>query len=227
MTKEKILVIDDEKDIIELVRYNLEKEGFKVISAKNGEKALQLAFKEAPEMIILDLMLPGIDGLEVCRALKRNDQTSSIPIIMLTAKGGETDIVVGLELGADDYITKPFSPRVLLARVKAVLRRMEAKKEESKVIKINQLTIDLTRHRATLKGKPLALTSTEFNLLTLLARNRGLVFTRDQLLDKAWKEGSFVVDRTVDVHIRRLRQKLGQASHLIETIRGVGYRFKD
>ncbi|MFQ6083911.1 MAG: response regulator [Candidatus Aminicenantia bacterium] len=227
MKKEKVLVVDDEKDIIELVRYNLEKEGFKVISATDGEKALEIISKEEPELIILDLMLPGIDGLEVCRVLKRNDQTSSIPIIMLTAKGEETDIVVGLELGADDYITKPFSPRVLLARVKAVLKRMEAKKEESKVIKINQLTIDLTRHQVTLERKPLALTSTEFNLLTLLAQKRGRVFTRDQLLDKAWREESFVVDRTVDVHIRRLRQKLGQASHLIETIRGVGYRFKD
>jgi len=227
MSKEKILVVDDEKDIIELVHYNLEKEGFKVISATNGEKALQLASKEEPEVIILDLMLPGIDGLEVCRVLKRNNQTSSIPIIMLTAKGEETDIVVGLELGADDYITKPFSPRVLVARVKAVLRRMKDKKEESKIININQLTIDLIRHRVTFKGKPLDLTSTEFNLFTLLVQNRGRVFTRDQLLDKAWKEGSFVVDRTVDVHIRRLRQKLGQAFHLIETIRGVGYRFKD
>ena len=227
MSKEKILVVDDEKDIIELVNYNLEKEGFKVISATNGEKALQLASKEEPEVIILDLMLPGIDGLEVFRVLKRNNQTSSIPIIMLTAKGEETDIVVGLELGADDYITKPFSPRVLAARVKAVLRRMKDKKEESKIININQLTIDLIRHRVTFKGKPLDLTSTEFNLLTLLVQNRGRVFTRDQLLDKAWKEGSFVVDRTVDVHIRRLRQKLGQASKFIETIRGVGYRFKD
>jgi len=196
MSKEKILVVDDEKDIIELVHYNLEKEGFKVISATNGEKALQLASKEEPEVIILDLMLPGIDGLEVCRVLKRNNQTSS-------------------------------SPRVLVARVKAVLRRMKDKKEESKIININQLTIDLIRHRVTFKGKPLDLTSTEFNLFTLLVQNRGRVFTRDQLLDKAWKEGSFVVDRTVDVHIRRLRQKLGQAFHLIETIRGVGYRFKD
>lgn len=220
-------MVDDEKDIIELVRYNLEKERFVVISATDGEKALELVSKKKPELIILDLMLPGVDGLEVCRELKRNDQTSSIPVIMLTAKGEESDIVIGLELGADDYITKPFSPRVLVARVKAVLRRIKGKREEGKIIKINQLTIDLFRHQVTFRGKPLVLTSTEFNLLTFLAQNQGRVFTRDQLLDQAWKGESFVVDRTVDVHIRRLRQKLGQGSKFIESIRGVGYRFKD
>ena len=227
MKKAKVLVVDDEKDIIELVSYNLENEGFKVISATAGEKALELVSSEKPEIIILDLMLPGIDGLDVCRELKRNDQTSSIPIIMLTAKGEESDIVIGLELGADDYITKPFSPRVLVARVKAVLRRIESKKEEEDLIRINQLSIDLVRYQVTYRGKTLTLTSTEFNLLILLAQNRGKVFTRDQILDKAWKEESFVVDRTVDVHVRRLRQKLGQASRFIETVRGVGYRFKD
>jgi len=227
MKKAKVLVVDDEKDIIELVSYNLEKEGFKVVSATAGEKALELVSSEAPKIIILDLMLPGIDGLDVCRELKRSDQTSSIPIIMLTAKGEESDIVIGLELGADDYITKPFSPRVLVARVKAVLRRKESKKEEEDIIRINQLSIDLVRHQVTYRGKTLTLTSTEFNLLIVLAQNRGRVFTRDQILDKAWKEESFVVDRTVDVHVRRLRQKLGQASQFIETVRGVGYRFKD
>lgn len=230
MKKAKVLVVDDEKDIIELVSYNLEKEGFRVISATAGEKALELVSSEEPEIIILDLMLPGIDGLDVCRELKRSDQTSSIPIIMLTAKGEESEIVIGLELGADDYITKPFSPRVLVARVKAVLRRMESKKEEEDVIdviRINQLSVDLVRHQVAYRGKTLTLTSTEFNLLILLAQNRGKVFTRDQILDKAWKEESFVVDRTVDVHVRRLRQKLGQASQFIETVRGVGYRFKD
>ena len=227
MKKAKVLVVDDEKDIIELVSYNLENEGFKVISATAGEKALELVSSEKPEIIILDLMLPGIDGLDVCRELKRSDQTSSIPIIMLTAKGEESDIVIGLELGADDYITKPFSPRVLVARVKAVLRRIESKKEEEDLIRINQLSIDLVRYQVTYRGKTLTLTSTEFNLLILLAQNRGKVFTRDQILDKAWKDESFVVDRTVDVHVRRLRQKLGQASQFIETVRGVGYRFKD
>ena len=227
MKKAKILLVDDERDIIELVSYNLEKEGFKVISATDGEKALGLVFSEEPEIIILDLMLPGIDGLDVCLELKRNDKTSSIPIIMLTAKGEESDIVIGLELGADDYITKPFSPRILVARVKAVLRRIETKKKEEKIIRINQLSIDLVRHQVTYRGETLTLTSTEFNLLVLLTQNRGKVFTRDQILDKAWKEESFVVDRTVDVHVRRLRQKLGQASQFIETVRGVGYRFKD
>jgi phosphate regulon transcriptional regulator PhoB len=227
MKKAKVLVVDDERDIIELVSYNLEKEGFKVISAMDGEKALELVSSKEPEIIILDLMLPGIDGLDVCRELKRNDKTSSIPIIMLTAKGEESDIVIGLELGADDYITKPFSPRILVARVKAVLRRIETKKEEEKLINIEQLSIDLVRHQVTYREKTLTLTSTEFNLLILLAKNRGKVFTRDQILDKAWKDESFVVDRTVDVHVRRLRQKLGQASQFIETVRGVGYRFKD
>lgn len=172
-------------------------------------------------------MLSGVDGLDVCRELKRNEQTSSIPVIMLTAKGEESDIVVGLELGADDYMTKPFSPRVLVARIKAVLRRTKGEKEKGGIIKINQLEIDPIKHQVSFKGKPLALTSTEFNLLTFLAQNQGRVFTREQLLDHAWKGESFVIDRTVDVHIRRLRKKLGQGSQYIETIRGVGYRFKD
>lgn len=227
MNKAKIFVVDDEKDIIELVSYNLKQEGFQVVSATNGEKALEMIPKEEPQLIILDLMLPGIDGLDVCRELRRNNQTSSIPIIMLTAKGEEADIVIGLELGADDYITKPFSPRILIARAKAVLRRIESKKHEEKSIKIKRLTIDLVRHQVTYKNETIALTSTEFNLLVLLARNRGRVLTRDQILDSAWKEESYVVDRTVDVHVRRLRQKLGEASLFIETVRGVGYRFRD
>lgn len=225
MNKEKILIIDDEKDIVKLIKYNLEKEGYKIISALDGEKGLEIIFKEKPHLIILDLMLPGLDGLELCKILKRNEETYNIPIIMLTAKGEESDIVVGLELGADDYITKPFSPRVLLARVKAVLRRTKDMKKEDKVIQINDLIIDLNKHIVTLKGKRLNLTLTEFNLLKFLAQNRGKVFTRNQLLDKVWEGGGFVIDRTVDVHIRRIREKLGEASFLIETIRGVGYRF--
>lgn len=227
MAREKILVVDDEKDIIELIRYNLEKEGLKVITATSGEEAIRRASNENPQLIVLDLMLPGIDGLEVCRILKRETKTSSIPVVMLTVKSDETDIVVGLELGADDYITKPFSPRILAARVKAILRRKEPKEEKAEIIKIGPLTINLAKYQVSLKNKPLSLTSTEFKILAFLAQNKGKVFTRDQLLDKAWKEESFVVDRTVDVHIRRLRQKLGPASYLIETIRGVGYKFKD
>ena len=227
MAREKILVVDDEKDIIELIRYNLEKEGLKVITATSGEEAIRRASNENPQLIVLDLMLPGIDGLEVCRILKRETKTSSIPVVMLTVKSDETDIVVGLELGADDYITKPFSPRILAARVKAILRRKEPKEEKAEIIKIGPLTINLAKYQVSLKNKPLSLTATEFKILAFLAQNKGKVFTRDQLLDKAWKEESFVVDRTVDVHIRRLRQKLGPASYLIETIRGVGYKFKD
>ncbi len=227
MAREKILVVDDEKDIIELIRYNLEKEGLKVITATSGEEAIRRASNENPQLIVLDLMLTGIDGLEVCRILKRETKTSSIPVVMLTVKSDETDIVVGLELGADDYITKPFSPRILAARVKAILRRKEPKEEKAEIIKIGPLTINLAKYQVSLKNKPLSLTSTEFKILAFLAQNKGKVFTRDQLLDKAWKEESFVVDRTVDVHIRRLRQKLGPASYLIETIRGVGYKFKD
>lgn len=172
-------------------------------------------------------MLPDLDGLEVCKILKRNPQTASIPIIMLTAKGEESDIIVGLELGADDYITKPFSPKVLIARVKTVLRRVEEKLKLKEIIKREDLTIDIPRYKVTLKGKPIELTRTEFNILKCLALNPGRVFTREQLLDKAWGEGTVIVDRAVDVHIRRLRKKLKSASRLIVTVRGVGYKFKE
>ena len=225
MSKEKILIVDDEKDIVELVQYNLQKEGYRVISAYNGEDALELIKKHLPNLIILDLMLPGIDGLEICRILKKDSLTSNIPIIMLTAKGEEADIVVGLELGADDYVTKPFSVRQLLARVRAVLRRVTFSIKDKDLIKINDLVIDSVEHTVTLKGKFLELTSTEFKLLKCLAGNPGRVFTRQQLLDNAWSEGTFIVDRAVDVHIRRLRKKLGDASKFIVTVRGVGYKF--
>ncbi len=222
----KILIIDDEKDIIELLRYNLNKEGYKVISASDGESGLKLAKKETPDGIILDLMLPGIDGLEVCRAIKNDDRISNIPIIMLTAKGEETDIIVGLELGADDYITKPFSIRQLLARLKAVIRRAHHISKSTDIIKIGNLLIDAAKFEVSLNGKQLKLTSTELYLLKYLAENPGRVFSRDQLLDKIWGENSFIIDRAVDVHIRRLRKKLGKVSELITTVRGVGYKFK-
>ncbi len=227
MAKKKILVVDDEKDIGELIEYNLGKEGYQVVSAYNGEEALKFIKGDLPNLIILDLMLPGIDGLEVCRILKRDPRTSGIPIVMLTAKGEEADIVAGLELGADDYVTKPFKVRELLARVRAILRRLSSKEEEREIIKIGDLVTDLMKHEVTLKGKPLKLTSTEFNLLKCLASNPGRVFTRDQLLNKVWGEEIVVVDRTVDVHIRRLRQKLKTASSHIITIRGVGYKFRE
>jgi len=222
MAGEKILVIDDEKDIGELLEYNLGKEGYRVVSTYNGEEALRFIQGELPGLIILDLMLPGIDGLEVCRILKRDARTSGIPVIMLTAKGEEADIVSGLELGADDYVTKPFKVRELLARIRALFRRLSSKAEEREVIKIGDLVIDSGKYEVALKGKTLEFTSTEFELLKCLASSPDRVFTRDQLLDKV-----FVVDRTVDVHIRRLRQKLKSASSYIITIRGVGYRFKE
>ena len=225
MRKKKILVVDDEEDIVELLEYNLKKEGYQVFKAMTGEEALELAKGEAPDLIILDLMLPGLDGLEVCKILKKDTRTDSIPIVMLTAKGEESDIIIGLELGADDYITKPFSPKVLLARVKTVLRRSEEKLLPKKVLQIEDLTIDIPNYKLMLKGKPIKLTKTEFNLLKCLAANPGRVFTRDQLLNKVWGEETFIGDRAIDVHIRRLRKKLGRASKFIVTVRGVGYKF--
>jgi len=231
MSKEKILVVDDEKDIIELLQYNLEKEGYRIGCAYSGEKCLENVKNELPDLILLDLMLPEIDGLDVCKFLKNNPQTSHIPIIMLTAKGEETDIVLGLELGADDYITKPFKVRELLARVKTVLRRTKINipplSKEKDIIKFKDLVIDSTKHQVILKDNPLNLTFIEFNLLKFLASHPGKVFTREQLLDQVWSENSYIVDRAVDVHIRRLRQKLLSASEYIITIRGVGYRFKE
>lgn len=227
MAKKKILVVDDEKDIIELLEYNLKKEGYEVVGATTGERALELTERETPNLIILDLMLPGMDGLEVCKILKKSTKTASVPVIMLTAKGEESDIIVGLELGADDYITKPFSPKVLVARVRAVLRRLEEQEKPKETIQIHDLTINIPKHEVTLKGKPIELTKIEFNLLRCLASNPGRVFTRDQLLNKVWGDEIFIVDRAVDVHIRRLRKKLKTASKFIVTIRGIGYKFKE
>ena len=224
MPKGRILIVDDEEDILSLVEYNLKKEGYRTIGVKKGEAALQLVEEQTPDLIILDLMLPEMDGLEVCRILKSNENTSDIPIIMLTAKGEETDIVVGLEIGADDYVTKPFSPRVLLARTKALLRRKTKEPISKEIIQVENLVIDTGKYLVTIEGKPISLTSTEFNLLRFLAQHRGKVFTRNQLLDNVWKDETFVIDRTVDVHIRSLRKKLGSAANLIETVRGVGYR---
>ncbi len=227
MTRKKILVVDDEKDILKLIEYNLEKEGYEIFKAIAGEEAIELAKRESPNLIILDLMLPELDGLEVCKILKRDDKTNSIPIIMLTAKGEESDIIVGLTLGADDYITKPFSLKVLIARVKTILRRPEEKSLLKEVIQTKDLTIDIPKYKVTLKGKTVELTKIEFNLLKCLSSNPGQVFTRDQLLDRAWPEETFIVDRAIDVHIRRLRKKLKTAAKFIVTIRGIGYKFKE
>jgi two-component system alkaline phosphatase synthesis response regulator PhoP len=227
MAHEKIMVVEDEADIQELIRYNLAKEGFLVTTCDSGEDALERVNQHVPDLVLLDLMLPGISGLDVCRALRRAPQTQSVPIIMLTAKSEEADIVTGLELGADDYVTKPFSPRVLLARVQALLRRRVATDEPpSTTIRRGDIEIDTARHQVTLAGAPLDLTYTEFGVLELLARRAGIVFTRYQIVDAVKGEDYPVTDRSVDVQIVGLRKKLGNHSKLIETVRGVGYRFR-
>jgi two-component system alkaline phosphatase synthesis response regulator PhoP len=228
MPGEKILVVDDEENIRELVRYNLAREGYQVTTVGSGEEALKQAGSKPPDLIVLDLMLPGMDGFDVCRQLKNDRRTAHIAIVMLTVKGEESDIVVGLELGADDYITKPFSPKVLLARVKAVLRRREKEPiTESDVMTISDLTIHPGRHEVLVQGETVKLTSTEFRILHLMARKPGWVFTRYQIVDAARGENIAVTARSVDFHITSLRRKLGPCSDYIETVWGVGYRFKE
>ena len=227
MSKEKILVVDDEQDLVKLVRFHLEKDGYKVTSAFNGEDALFLARKERPELIILDLMLPSIDGLEVCKKLKTDTELANIAIVMLTAKGEESDITVGLKLGADDYVTKPFSPKELVARVQAVLRRAKISSAAKDYVEIEGLKIDVNKHEVTIKDEVVPLTLTEFKLLYQLASKPGRVFTRDQLLDAVSGPETFVSDRTVDVHIAALRKKMGNYANRIITIRGIGYKFKE
>ena len=228
MAKEKILIVEDEEDILELIRYNLAKEGYQIEGVMSGEDALHKVKKETYDLIVLDLMLPGVDGLDVCKMLKQDQLTAPVPIIMLTARGEEADIIVGLELGADDYITKPFSPRILIARIKAVLRRRQQEKcDDSSVIAIHDLQIDSSRYEVRVKGTPVQLTTTEFAILLYLARRPGWVFTRYQIIDAVKGEDYIVTDRAVDVQIVSLRKKLGDLGHLIETVRGVGYRFKE
>lgn len=229
MAGEKILIIDDELHIIELIKYNLEMNGYKVIHALNGNDGLNMAVERKPDLILLDVMLPGMDGFDVCKEIKRNKELDGIPIIMLTAKGEEFDKILGLELGADDYITKPFSVRELLARIKAVLRR-NIKEEQSQVINVGNLMIDLDRHEVLKSGKTVELTLKEFELLRLLIVNKGKVLTRDYLLDKVWGYEYYGETRTVDVHVRHLRQKIEDDDRnpkYIETIRGIGYKFKE
>ncbi|MBW2148735.1 MAG: response regulator transcription factor [Deltaproteobacteria bacterium] len=226
--REKILLVDDEKDILEILRYHLEKEGYLLTCVTSGEEALERARASLPDLIVLDLMLPGIDGLSVCRMLKNDPRTSAIPIVILTAKGDEADIIVGLELGADDYITKPFSPRILLARVKTIIRRKKTPiPHENSPIKMGEMVIDPVRHQVVIAATPVALTPTEFGILQLLARRPGAVFTRSQIIDAVMGENIAVTDRTVDVHIVPLRKKLGAYGSYIETVRGVGYRLKE
>ena len=227
-TPKHILVVDDEADLVELVSYNLKKEGFNVDSALDGEKALSKIKKGRYDLVVLDLMLPGIQGMELCRILRNDPKTEALPIIMLTAKGEEVDKILGLEMGADDYVTKPFSPRELVARVKAVLRRAMEKPAPEKILKAGELVIDRERYTVSVKGKSIKLSATEFKLLLFLAERKGKVFNREQLLDAVWGDEAFVEPRTVDVHIRRLRSQIEEdPAHprYIKTLRGIGYFF--
>jgi len=222
-----ILVIDDEPELVKLLDYNLSKAGYLVISAKDGEAGLAAARKHAPDAIILDIMMPGLDGWEVCKRLRQDPATAALPLLMLTAKGEEGDRVLGLELGADDYLTKPFGVRELVARVKALLRRLEAASASPEVLKTGKLVIDSSRRTVSAGGKPVALTATEFNLLKALAEKEGRVISREDLLSLARGDDVAVMDRTVDVHVAALRKKLGKHGEMIETVRGVGYRLKE
>jgi len=229
MKQGKILVIEDEADIREVIAHNLSREGFKVLTASDGEAGLRRIRQEAPDLVLLDLMLPGLDGLELCRKLKAEPLSQAIPIIMVTAKGEESDIVLGLGMGADDYVTKPFSPKALTARVKAVLRRgplKEGTQDQARIV-CGGLVIDVDRHEVLAEGHSLVFTATELRLLHFLAAHPGRVFTRDHLLSRVISEDAMVVHRNVDVHVRSIRKKLGAYRYLIETIRGVGYRFQD
>ena len=237
MIKQSVLVVEDEEDIRELVSYNLLKEGYQVAGVASGEDALAAIASKPPDLVLLDLMLPGLDGLSVCRKLKGDPQTESIPVVLLTAKGEEADIVVGLNMGADDYITKPFSPKVLLARLRAVLRRAGAQADSSAdeeeaeegagIVEIRDLMIHPGRHEVFVRGGPVELTATEFKLLHFLAQRPGWVFTRQQILDGVHGDNYAITDRAVDVQVVGLRKKLGAAGSYIETVRGVGYRFKE
>lgn len=228
MANSHVLVIEDEEDILELVRYNLEKNGHRVTGVTSGEEGLEVAQKKLPDLVVLDLMLPGVDGLEVCKMLTADHKTKSIPIIMISAKGEESDIVRGLELGADDYITKPFSPKILVARARAALRRStEAPVDDSASVSVHELRINPGRFEVLLADKPVQLTLTEFRILHFLARHPGWVFTRYQIVDAVKGEDYAVTDRAVDVQIVGLRKKLGEYGSYIETVRGVGYRFKE
>jgi len=224
----EILIIEDDRDISENLEYNLKKEGFKAAKAFDGINGLRLAKEKHPALILLDLMLPGIDGLEVCRQIRATKEISSTPIIMLTAKGEETDKVVGLEVGADDYMTKPFSLKELMARIKSILRRYGKETAPTKPrLKQREIEVDADRHEVKVAGKPVELTAKEFGLLQYLMENPGRVFSRETLLDKVWGIDVAIETRTVDVHMRRLREKLGKAGKYLATLRGVGYKFKE
>jgi two-component system, OmpR family, alkaline phosphatase synthesis response regulator PhoP len=230
MANETIMVVDDERDILQLIRYNLEKEGYKTLPYSSGEKALEEAKRQKPHLIILDLMLPGVDGIEVCKQLREAEATNQIPILMVTAKSEESDIILGLEMGADDYITKPFSPKVLIARVRAILRRSRKNPLSSARephIKIHKIVIDTTKHEVYTDGEAVSLSVTEFAILEFLARNPGWVFSRNQIIGAVKGEDYPVTERSVDVQILGLRKKLKRQGDVIETVRGIGYRMKE
>jgi DNA-binding response OmpR family regulator len=224
--KPKILVVDDELDALEVLGFKLREAGFTPIFATDGLKALAAVRAERPDLVVLDLMLPELDGLEVCKLMRRDQATAAIPVLMLTAKAAEMDRVVGLELGADDYVTKPYSPRELVLRIRKLLKRTKAAEEPGDQLRFGVLEIDIPRHAAHVDGNAVVLTATEFNLLALLARRRGRVQTRERLLQDVWGYETAIDTRTVDTHMRRLREKIGPAADYLETIRGVGYRFK-
>lgn len=227
MAKHRILVVDDEEDLLELIQYNLAKEGYRVTCVGTGEDALREARGNPPDLIVLDLLLPNVDGLEVCKLLKNDPRTKHVPIVMLTAKGDEADMVTGLELGADDYISKPFSPRVLTARIRAVLRRAQEPPSPDATVQAHELLIHPGRHEVLAAGKPLSLTLTEFRLLHFLAQRPGWAFSRSQIVDAVKGDDYPVTERSVDVQVAGLRKKLGEYGEYIETVRGVGYRFKE
>lgn len=228
MAKEHILVVEDEEDILELIEYNLLREGYKVTRVTSGEEGLTKARSLKPDLIVLDIMLPGMSGLDVCRELKGDKEMNHIPVIILSARGEETDVVTGLELGADDYVTKPFSPKILIARARAVLRRnLDATQDTHAPINIHQLTINPGKHEVFLQEAPLTLTATEFRILHFLSRHPGWVFTRQQIVDTVHGEDYPVTERSIDVQIAGLRRKLGEMSDYIETVRGIGYRMKE
>ena len=229
MPKDSILIVDDEPDILELITYNLKNEGYSVLTAQTGEQAIKIVRQSHPDLMILDLMLPGIDGLEVTGILKNDDQTRDMPIVMVTAKGEETDIVTGLELGANDYISKPFSPKILVARIRAILRRRKENRSDipEAIKQEGEMVIDRTRHVVTIEGNIVDLTLSEFELLSFLMDKKGWVFTRGQIVDAIRGENYAVTERSVDVIVVGLRKKLKQYATVIETVRGVGYRFRE
>lgn len=227
MAHEKILVIEDEKDILELIAFNLECTGYTVFKASNGEVGLELVKKELPDLILLDLMMPGIDGFDVCRALKQDKLTKNIPVIMLTARGEDTDIVSGLELGAEDYVTKPFSPQILIARIRTVLRRSSETPKVGEKLNVSGIIMDISRHNVEIDSNMIDLSTTEFDILKTLMSSPGWVFSRNQIIDAVKGSNYPVTQRSVDVQILGLRKKLGEKGQFIETVRGVGYRLKE